>query len=103
MPTPTTKISPLSLHDALPISEDTALSFAASTLTTNDSPGPNESGQTLTVTAVTGNATTTHGTVELGRGHVWNPVTQCYHMLADAQYTVCDNGTAADNLCTTGT
>src|SRR2546429_1723299 len=45
--------------------EDTALTFAASTLTTNDSSGPaNESGQTLTVTAVAATAAS-HGTVSL--------------------------------------
>ncbi|HYR29787.1 MAG TPA: Ig-like domain-containing protein, partial [Thermoanaerobaculia bacterium] len=62
--------APTANNDAQTTPEDVALVFAAATLTTNDSPGPaNESGQTLTVTAVS--ATSMQGgTVTLVAGTI---------------------------------
>jgi Bacterial Ig domain/Bacterial cadherin-like domain len=85
--------APTAVADAKSTAEDTALVFAASDLTTNDSTGPaNESGQTLTVTAVTATAST-HGTVILASGNVTYTPAANYNGAASFSYTVTDNGT----------
>jgi DNA/RNA endonuclease G (NUC1)/predicted extracellular nuclease len=97
--------SPIASDDTKTTSEDTQLSFSSSDLTANDSPGPLEAGQSLTVTSVTGNANT-HGTVNLASGTVTYTPTANFNGPASFTYTVCDNGTtngSADPKCTTGT
>lgn len=71
--------------------EDTPLSFPATDLLANDTPGPpNESGQTLTVIAV-GDAV--NGTVTLSGGTVtFTPAAQ-FTGTASFSYTIQDNGT----------
>jgi len=60
--------APTAAGDSKTTAEDTALTFAASDLTVNDSAGPaNEIGQVLTVSSVTAG---THGTVSLASGQV---------------------------------
>jgi DNA/RNA endonuclease G (NUC1) len=85
---------------------NTPLTFAASTLTTNDSAGPsNESSQTLTVSSVTATATT-HGTVSLTSGQITYTPATGYTGAASFTYSVCDNGTTAgssDPLCASAT
>jgi len=97
--------SPTAADDTKTTPEDTPLNFPASDLTTNDSAGPNESSQTLTVTSVTGGANT-HGTISLVSGNVnYTPVAN-YHGPASFTYTVCDDGTtngSADSKCTSAT
>lgn len=97
---------PIATDDQKTINEDTTLTFAASALTTNDSPGPaNESAQTLTVTAVTATANT-HGSVTLSGGNVTYTPDSNFNGAASFAYTVCDNGTtggAPDPRCATGT
>ncbi|HVE72727.1 MAG TPA: Ig-like domain-containing protein [Thermoanaerobaculia bacterium] len=84
--------SPVAAADAVTAAEDTALTFAASTLTTNDSPGPpDESTQTLTVSAVA--ATSTQGgMVSLSGGNItYTPPANVFG--ADSfTYTVTDDG-----------
>ncbi|MEA2570339.1 MAG: endonuclease mitochondrial [Acidobacteriota bacterium] len=96
--------APSAVDDNQSTTRNTALVFAASTLTTNDSAGPaNEATQTLTVTGVTGTVNT-HGTVSLNTGNVTYTPTAGYSGSASFTYTVCDNGTTAgssDPLCTT--
>jgi endonuclease G len=83
---------------------DTPLSFPASDLTVNDSPGPaNESGQTLTVTTVASN---TGGTVSLNAGTITFTPSLHFSGTASFTYTVCDNGQTnggADPKCANGT
>ena len=80
-------------NDTKNTNEDTALNFAASDLTANDSAGPaNESGQTLTVTSVTATGNT-HGSVSLNSGTVSYSPAANYNGPASFDYQVCDNGT----------
>ena len=83
-----------------------SISFPGSDLTANDSAGPsNESGQTLTVTSVTGTADT-HGSVSLNSGTVTYTPDVSYSGPASFTYHVCDNGTTAgvsDAQCTDAT
>ena len=84
--------APAATADATSTAEDTALTFAASTLTTNDSAGANESAQTLTVTAVS--ATSTQGgTVSLSGGNITYTPPANYFGSDSFTYTVTDNGT----------
>jgi hypothetical protein len=96
--------APVPLDDPKSAVEDTPLVFAASTLTSNDSQGAGESGQTLTVTAVTATAST-HGTVQLVSGTVTYTPAGNYNGPASFQYTVCDDGTtngSPDPKCASG-
>lgn len=62
--------TPIAADDIKSVPADGVLSFPETDLTANDSPGPSyESGQTLTVTAVTATSST-HGTVSLSGGTV---------------------------------
>src|SRR5262249_10921186 len=80
---------PIANPDTKTTAEDTPLTFPASDLTANDSPGPpDESAQTLTVTAVTATAST-HGTVSLSSGNVTYTPAANYNGAASFSYTVC--------------
>src|SRR5207249_1601766 len=86
---------PTTTDDAKSTAEDTALVFAASSLTTNDSAGPaNESTQTLTVISVASTAST-HGTVSLSAFPYTTLFRSDYNGPASFSYTVQDNGTTA--------
>jgi DNA/RNA endonuclease G (NUC1) len=97
--------NPVANADEKTTDEDTQLNFSAADLTSNDIAGPNESGQTLTVTSVTATGDT-HGSVTLTSGTVSYTPLQNYHGAASFSYQVCDNGTtnsAPDSKCATGT
>jgi large repetitive protein len=98
--------APSATNDSKSVAEDDTLSFPASDLTGNDSAGPaNESGQTLTVTAVNSTAST-NGTVSLVAGTVTYTPAANFHGPASFEYTVTDNGTtngSADPNSATGT
>ncbi len=90
---------PVATNDSKTTDEDTNLTFPASDLTANDSPGPpNESGQTLSVTAV---SNAQNGTVGLQNGQVTFRPDQDYNGTASFDYTVCDSGNPQQ--CDTGT
>jgi Bacterial Ig domain len=83
--------APVANDDTMSTNEDTPLVFAASQLLGNDNPGPaNESGQTLTVTAVD---QAVNGKVSLGtNGDItFTPATD-FNGQASFEYTFCDNG-----------
>ena len=83
--------APVAVDDANSVPMDAVLSFPAADLLTNDSKGPaDESGQTLTVTAV---AKATNGTVALAGGVVTFTPTPGFFGTAGFDYTVADNGT----------
>jgi hypothetical protein len=96
--------APTATNDSKTVAEDGTLTFPASDLTANDSPGPaNEGGQTLSVTAV-GSATI--GSVSLNNGNVTFTPTANYFGPASFEYTVCDDGRTngqPDSKCDTGT
>jgi DNA/RNA endonuclease G (NUC1) len=97
--------SPVASDDSKTTPEDTQLSFSSSDLTGNDSAGPAEAGQSLTVTSVTGDATT-HGTVTLESGMVTYTPAANFNGPASFTYNVCDEGTTngtPDPKCATGT
>jgi hypothetical protein len=87
--------APVANDDTKSTNEDTSLVFAASRLLGNDNPGPaNESGQTLTVTAVD---QAVNGQVSLGtHGDItFTPATD-FNGQASFEYTVCDNGSPSE-------
>lgn len=100
---------PVPAPDSKSAFEDVPLTFAASDLTANDSPGPGneggEGGQTLTVTIVTADENT-HGQVSLSLdGHVTYTPDSDYVGPASFAYEVCDNGTTnggPDSKCAAG-
>ncbi len=93
--------APVAAADAETTAEDTALTFLASDLTANDSPGPaNESTQTLTVTGVS-SASTQGGTVALVAGDITYTPAANFNGADSFTYTVADNGSPAQT--TTGT
>ncbi|QGQ30125.1 Ig-like domain-containing protein [Gimesia maris] len=99
--------APLTVGDVKATTEDTPLTFTASDLVTNDSPGPaDEFGQTLTLTAVTATAAT-HGTVVLnGDGTITFTPDADFNGTASFEYTVTDDGTTnsvLDSQSSTGT
>jgi large repetitive protein len=95
---------PTAAADTLTAPEDTALSFPAADLLTNDAAGPpNESGQSLGMTAV---ASPVGGTVTLDAGTVTFTPNPDFAGTASFSYTVSDNGTTnglADAREATGT
>ena len=87
--------APVANDDTMSTNEDTPLVFAASQLLGNDDPGPaNESGQTLTVTAVD---QAINGQVSLdSNGDItFTPATD-FDGQASFEYTVCDNGSPSE-------
>lgn len=90
------------LRTSNPGFEDTQLTIPISALTANDSRGPaNESGQTLSVTAV--NMAAAQGTVQIvGSNIVYTPATN-YAGTATFTYTLMDDGTAGQPANTTDT
>jgi DNA/RNA endonuclease G (NUC1) len=89
---------PVATADSKSTDEDTAVMFAASDLTANDSPGPaNESGQTLTVTSASSTADT-HGSVVLANGQVTYTPDGNFNGAASFTYQVCDNGVTVGML-----
>jgi Bacterial Ig domain len=87
--------APVANDDTRSTDQDTPLVFAASQLLGNDDPGPaNESGQTLTVTAVDQSI---NGEVSLGtNGDItFTPATD-FNGQASFEYTVCDNGSPSE-------
>ena len=80
--------APTAVADSKSVAEDGSLSFPASDLTSNDSKGPaNESGQTLTATAVSSTAST-HGSVSLSAGTVTYTPAADFNGAASFSYTV---------------
>ena len=89
--------APITVADSVSTNEDTALTITAASLAANDSPGPatatDESGQALTVTAVT-KSPTMQGTVTLTAGNVvYTPVAN-FNGTETFTYTVQDGGGA---------
>ena len=96
---------PSAVNDSKATAEDSVLKFAATDLTGNDSPGPNEGSQTLTVDAVV-STLNTHGNVVLSSGQITYTPDTNYNGPASFDYHMCDDGTtngAADPKCATGT
>jgi len=97
---------PAAANDAKSTDEDTALTFAASDLTANDSAGPaNENGQSLTVTSVVPDGNT-HGSVSIAAGQITYTPAANYNGPASFTYNVCDNGLTlgqADPKCASAT
>jgi len=98
--------SPVAADDSKSTQEDTPLSFSAGDLTGNDSAGPAEASQSLTVTSVTAGANT-HGTVTLESGTTvtYTPAAN-FNGPASFTYNVCDDGTtngSPDPKCAIGT
>jgi VCBS repeat-containing protein len=95
--------APVAVNDSKSTNEDTALTFPASDLTANDSPGPsNESSQTLTVTAVSATANT-HGIVSLIAGNITYMPTANFNGSASFTYTVSDGQGGSDTATVTVT
>ncbi|MEO7732705.1 MAG: tandem-95 repeat protein, partial [Kofleriaceae bacterium] len=90
---------PVAIGDSKTTLEDTALGFAASTLTSNDS---DADGDALTVTSVAATATT-HGTVALAGVTVTYTPDANYNGAADFTYTISDGhgGTASAQVAVT--
>src|SRR5215204_2004982 len=87
--------APVASDDTKSTNEDTPLVFAARQLLGNDDPGPaNESGQTLTVTAVD---QAVNGQVSLGtNGDITFTPDADFNGQASFEYTVCDNGSPSE-------
>ncbi len=83
--------APVPADDTRTVAEDGDLVFNASELLANDSPGPNESSQTLLVTDVTPGSET-HGTVQLENGSITYSPALDFFGEAWFTYTVEDNG-----------
>jgi len=97
--------SPTAADDSTSTDEDTPLNISTVDLTTNDSAGPGEGLQSLTVTTVTQTADS-HGSVALNAGIVTYTPESNYHGPASFTYQVCDNGTtngSPDSQCATAT
>ena len=96
---------PVAVSDSKQTAEDSALNFPATDLTSNDSPGPNESGQTLTVDSII-STPNTHGSIVLSNGQITYTPEADYNGPASFDYHLCDDGTTngvADPKCTIGT
>lgn len=90
--------TPVAADDAQSTNEDAALQFPADTLSSNDSAGPANESQTLTVTSVSATAST-HGSVALNAGIVTYTPAANTNGAASFTYEVCDSGSA----CATAT
>jgi endonuclease G len=96
---------PSAVNDDKETAEDSSLNFAASELVSNDSAGPNESGQTLTVDSVI-STPNTHGSINLSAGQITYSPDPNYNGPASFDYHMCDDGTtngSPDSKCATGT
>jgi hypothetical protein len=87
--------APVANEDTKSTNQDTPLVFAARQLLGNDDAGPaNESGQTLTVTAVDQSL---NGQVSLGsNGDITFTPATAFNGQAGFEYTVCDNGSPSE-------
>ncbi len=83
--------APAAVDDATSTDEDVTLAFNANELNTNDSAGPANENQTLTITHVTAGADT-HGNVALAAGVVTYTPAANFNGNASFAYEVCDNG-----------
>ena len=83
---------PVAAGDAVGVSEDTPAMIAAATLIANDSPGPGEGGQTLTVTAVDA-VSAQGGTLSLAGGIISYTPPAEFSGADSFGYTVTDDGT----------
>ena len=97
---------PVAGPDSASTAQGQTLTVPATTLLSNDTPGPlNEASQSLTVTGVTGGSDT-HGTVTFANGKVTYVPDAGFSGAASFAYTVCDNGTTngqPDPKCAVGT
>jgi RHS repeat-associated protein len=97
---------PILVGDVAATQKGTPLTIPVATLLANDRPGPpNESSQTLAVTAVDAGADA-HGTAVLADGAVTYTPDLGFLGNATLRYTACDNGTTkgcADPQCSTST
>ncbi len=96
---------PTAMNDDKQTAEGSPLTFPASDLTSNDSAGPGEGAQTLTVDSIISTANT-HGSINLSAGQITYTPDADYNGPASFDYHMCDDGTtngAADPKCATGT
>lgn len=96
---------PSAVKDNKETAEDSSLNFPSSDLTSNDSAGPGEGAQTLTVDSVI-SIVNTHGSVNLSAGQITYTPDANYNGPASFDYHMCDDGTtdgAPDPKCATGT
>ena len=95
--------APVANDDTASTTEDAGTTIAAATLLANDTAGPNEAAQTLTIIGV---ANATNGTVSLsGTDVIFTPAAD-YYGVATFEYTITDNGTTngtGDPKTSTGT
>lgn len=84
--------APIPVNDSRDATEDIPLTIGGATLASNDSPGPNESSQSLTVTAVS-STSAQGGTVTLSGGNVIYTPASNFNGTDTFTYTVTDNGT----------
>ena len=84
---------PVAGSDNAATAEDTTLSLSVATLMANDSPGPNESDQTLSIASVQ-SAANTHGQISLNSGIVTFVPEADYNGQASFDYVLWDNGTS---------
>ena len=85
--------APSGKDDLATTAEDTPLTIAGSTLTSNDSPGTGESAQTLTVTAAAMVSGANTGTVSVSAGNLVFTPGKDFNGTAIVRYTATDNGT----------
>ncbi len=96
---------PSAVNDNEETAEDSSLNFPSSDLTSNDSAGPGEGAQTLTVDSVI-STVNTHGSINLSAGQITYTPDTNYNGPASFDYHMCDDGTtngAPDPKCATGT
>jgi len=95
---------PTAVNDSKQTAEDSSLNFASSDLTSNDSAGPGEGSQTLTVDSVI-STPNTHGSINLSAGQITYTPSANYNGPASFDYHMCDDGTTngvADPKCAIG-
>jgi hypothetical protein len=84
--------APTGVDDKATTAEDVALTIAGSTLTDNDSPGPGESNQTLTVTSASMVSGANTGSVAVIKGSVVFTPAENFNGTAVITYSASDNG-----------
>jgi len=85
--------APTGNDDKATTAEDVALTIAGSTLTSNDSPGPGESGQVLTVNSASMVSGANTGSVAVSKGSVVFTPGENFNGTALFTYSASDNGT----------